>query len=135
MPRKSRWLLPLINCDPHPFYDNFKHERIMSLLNRYILNKKGRPVVEPNLLEWAAWMETGARIVAQDHVGKLRVSTIFLGLDHNFSMIGAPILWETAVLGRRKVLELARCGGSREQAEAQHAAMVAKVRQRAKQPR
>lgn len=107
---------------------NLKHKNL-----RYILNKRGKPTVEPNLLKWAAWMETGERIVAQDYVGKTKVSTIFLGLDHNFSMAGGPILWETAVMGHKKILEMARCGGSREQAEAQHRELLIKYRQKARQ--
>lgn len=32
-------------------------------------------------------------------VGELRVSTVFLGLDHNFTGKGPPILFETMVFG------------------------------------
>lgn len=35
-------------------------------------------------------------IVAQEHVGKVWVSTVFLGLDHSFGQ-GDPILFETMV--------------------------------------
>jgi hypothetical protein len=53
-----------------------------------------------DLLIWADWMgRFGNRIVKQEEVGKLRVSTVFLGLDHNFAMEGEPILFETMIFG------------------------------------
>jgi hypothetical protein len=53
------------------------------------------------LLEWAAWFEHfKKRIVRQvriKHRGRWYfVSTVFLGLDHNFGG-GVPILWETMI--------------------------------------
>ena len=52
-------------------------------------------------MEWAAWYETacltGDRHVALDFIAGIRVSTVFLGIDHNFSMSGRPILFETMV--------------------------------------
>ena len=54
-----------------------------------------------DMMEWAAWYETacltGDRHVALDFIAGIRVSTVFLGIDHNFSMSGRPILFETAV--------------------------------------
>lgn len=40
-----------------------------------------------------------SRIVAKDEVGKYHVSTVFLGLDHNYSRIGEPIVFETMIFG------------------------------------
>ena len=51
-----------------------------------------------NLLEWAKSFETTDRRVALDHVGEVEVSTVFLGLDHNF-FVGDPILFETMIFG------------------------------------
>jgi hypothetical protein len=93
---------------------------------RYILTPEGNPVAEPDLLRWAAWYETAQRKVADTRVGEVRISTVFLGLDHQFDE-GTPILWETMVFGGTLNEEQDRCGGSREQAEAMHAAMVARV--------
>ena len=70
--------------------------------DKYILNEAGEPERCNNLLRWAMWMETAdqARCVAVDEVGEsIRVSTVFLGLDHNFGFGGAPILYETMVFG------------------------------------
>ena len=46
-------------------------------------------------------METADRHVAQTTLGKVRVSTIFLGLDHSFiyGKKHKPILFETMIFG------------------------------------
>ena len=96
------------------------------MTDRYIL-VDGEPVKEPRLFVWAQWMESGDRAVARTEVGESVVSTVFLGLDHNFFGHGAPILFETLVLTgpndgegeRYSTLEEARLG---------HERMVARVR-------
>jgi hypothetical protein len=93
----------------------------------YILNVQGTPVLEPDLMAWGLWMGCKERIVSRDTVNDSSVSTVFLGLDHNYGA-GPPILWETMVFGGPLDQEQDRCSGSREQAEAMHAKMVAKVR-------
>jgi hypothetical protein len=60
------------------------------------------PLEIEDLLEWARWMEFehAKRHVALDYVTpEIRVSTVFLGLDHDFSFAGPPILFETMVFG------------------------------------
>lgn len=49
-------------------------------------------------MEWAHWFETADRHVARDKIGRVSVSTVFLGLDHSFGG-GTPILWETMIFG------------------------------------
>jgi len=100
---------------------------------RYLLNSAGEPVAEPDLLTWATALEKGDRIVKQEHIGPFWISTVFLGLDHNWGD-GPPILWETMVFlkdheGIRygEDIDMDRCSGSREQALAMHAAMVEHV--------
>ena len=65
--------------------------------DKYIL--KGKKVVEcHDLLEWGKWFGTANRIVKQDNLKNgLFVSTVFLGLNHNFLSKGKPILFETMV--------------------------------------
>lgn len=41
----------------------------------------------------------GERGVVRNEIGKVTVSTVFLGLDHNFQGVGPPVLWETMVFG------------------------------------
>ena len=71
--------------------------------NRYIL-VDNKPVLETDLLKWAAWFEgrVERRIVQQHRFYGYPfrlVSTVFLGLDHNFFSEGPPILWETMIFG------------------------------------
>jgi hypothetical protein len=95
---------------------------------KYILDERGEPKIELDLHEWAAWFETGERRIAQtiSADGSVRVSTVFLGLDHNWTG-DFPVLWETMVFGGALDQEQERCGGSREQAEAMHTKMVERV--------
>jgi hypothetical protein len=53
------------------------------------------PVPCPDILRWAAWMATADRHVALSIQDDVRVSTVFLGLDHNLSDHGPPVLFET----------------------------------------
>ncbi len=67
-------------------------------MKKYILNNNGEPIEETDLLAWAEWFVTADRYIACDKIGKVRVSTVFLGLDHSFSMENHnPILFETMI--------------------------------------
>ncbi len=69
-------------------------------MKKYILNDNGEPIEEPDLLIWGKWLETADRHIACDEIGKVRISTVFLGLDHSFCMENhKPILFETMVFG------------------------------------
>ena len=55
-------------------------------------------VDESDLLIWADWMKTFQnRVVRQDRTEGFLISTMFLGMDHNWSGQGAPVLFETMV--------------------------------------
>lgn len=59
-----------------------------------------REPVKCTLLEWGKWLETDERIVeGTDLEGDVRVSTVFLGIDHNFHGTGRPLLFETMIFG------------------------------------
>lgn len=66
---------------------------------RYILDADGNPQPEPNLVKWAKWYGKYKRQIAQDYVGKVHISTIFLALDQSFPFFSPqrPILWETMI--------------------------------------
>jgi len=99
------------------------------VLRHFILNDDGVPVVENDLVKWAIWFEENGqtrRRVGRDRIGPAEVSTVFLGLDHSFGR-GSPVLWETMVFGGKLDRDQDRCAGNREQAEAMHAAMIARV--------
>lgn len=98
-------------------------------MGKYVLDERGEPKLCQDLHTWAHWYEKAfkerAVQVALTFMGgkKIRVSTVFLSLDHGFN--STPILWETAVFGDKRFVEnMDRCGGSREQALAMHDRMV-----------
>ncbi len=67
--------------------------------DKYILD--GTTPRQVDLMTWAKWSEDDSkRIVQQDTLPDgVKVSTVFLGLDHSFGMGGPPILWETMIFG------------------------------------
>lgn len=123
-----------------------------SFNGRYILDGH-TAVPEPDLLLWGRWFEEHCkeRIVKQENVGDVWISTVFLALDHGFffstTKYVPPVLFETMVFPRDRLrwllrclrflgvrwrmrrkesmreLALARCS-TWDEAEAQHAAMV-----------
>ena len=60
---------------------------------------KGKPKDEPNVSLWAKWFEAATRVVEQTTIEEVLVSTVFLGLNYNFSGKGPPVLWETIIFG------------------------------------
>lgn len=95
----------------------------------YILDDEGNPK-QAELIEWAAWFETCERIVEQTKLPiGITVSTVFLGIDHNWSG-GTPVLWETMIFGGpysqgyKKYQMYQMRYSSREQAEKGHARAV-----------
>lgn len=71
---------------------------------RYILDSDGTPVPCEDLITWGTWMSTPeVRKVALDQLTingeAVKVSTVFLGLDHNYYGQGEPILYETMIFG------------------------------------
>lgn len=100
--------------------------------DKYVLDDAGNPKPCDDVLEWGRWFETADRSVAKDDAVDVRVSTVFLGLDHRFGD-GPPVLYETmvfaegrtsawddyqeryataaeAALGHRRVVEAVRAG-------------------------
>lgn len=67
---------------------------------KYILDEHGNPVPCDDVITWAKWFEQkDSRRVAETDVNGVRVSTVFLGIDHDFGDMGAPVLWETMIFG------------------------------------
>lgn len=96
----------------------------------YIVNDSGEPI-PAKFSVWAVWFERypRKRVVKQEWICNVRISTIFLGLDHAWGG-GPPVLWETMTFSNRKDFdqEQRRCAGCREQALAMHATMCDEVR-------
>ncbi len=63
----------------------------------YIL--EGKEIVECNdILKWGKWFQDADRHVAKTEKDDIRVSTVFLGIDHSFGE-GKPLLFETMIFG------------------------------------
>ena len=93
--------------------------------DHYILD--GHEVVKADdLMSWAKWLETSRDEcrVASTGIGDVRVSTVFLGLDHQYGD-GPPLLFETMVFAPNECY-CERCS-TWEQAEAEHEKAVAWV--------
>ena len=88
------------------------------------------PILEPNIYLWGPLFEDAEkRKVGRDEIGDAVVSTMFLGMDHNMSGAGPPVLFETMIFwdGHELDEEQERyC--TWEEAEAGHARWVAAVR-------
>lgn len=64
----------------------------------YILD--GQKVVGTNdLYKWANWFESSDRQVDRTRIDDKMVSTVFLGIDHNFWIGGRLLIFETMVFG------------------------------------
>ena len=65
--------------------------------DNYILDGH-TPVKCSDLIKWAEWFGTANRKVANTEKNNIRVSTIFLGMDHAWGN-SQPILFETMIFG------------------------------------
>ncbi len=87
-----------------------------------------RTPVPTGLMDWALWYETADRHVAVTEVAPgIRVSTVFLGLDHSFG-VGPPLLFETMVFNDYGDNGRQERYSTWEEAEAGHARIVEEQR-------
>lgn len=73
--------------------------------DKYILDENGEPQLCEDTITWAKWYESRrdpsntAWIVGKTEIAEgIRVSTVFIALDHNWGD-GPPLLFETMVFG------------------------------------
>lgn len=97
-------------------------------IGRYILD--GHKVIEePDRLTWARWIATYRPRVSCTYFGPgVKVSTVFLGLDHRFLEPGPPLVFETLVFGGQHDGYMTRASTWDEALE-QHAAACELVKQ------
>lgn len=93
------------------------------MTGKYIL--EGKKAVPADLMTWAAWFEKADRRVAFTTIGFSSVSTVFLGLDHQWGD-GPPLLFETLVTGGPMSDDMERYSTWQE-AEAGHREIVERV--------
>ena len=102
-------------------------KKLRGMGGKYILDENGNPKLEKDLLKWGHWLDTADRKVARTNIGKIIISTVFLGLDHRFIGNGKPILYETMVFGGKLDRKMKQyC--TKEEAIKGHNAMVKQVR-------
>lgn len=77
-------------------------------LNRYYILEGTEPVACDDLFIWGKAFGKFNRRVKRTVIGEICVSTVFLGLDHNFSDEGEPILFETMIFDNRKLKKAAQ---------------------------
>ena len=77
-------------------------------MKTYILNDQHEPVPTDDARVWGEWMEKGNRQVARTEIDGVSVSTVFLGLDHQWGE-GRPILFETMIFGGKHNEYQRRC--------------------------
>lgn len=66
----------------------------------YKLDKDHNIIGAIDIHDWGKFFESSDRIVKQENLPNgLRISTVFLGIDHNFSDEGPPVLFETMIFG------------------------------------
>lgn len=81
-----------------------KTEKTLTMSNNYILIGK-TPKKSTNVTDWGNWFQNNGKncIVGNDTVNGVLVSTVFLGIDHNFNPRATgnsePILFETMIFG------------------------------------
>lgn len=66
----------------------------------YILDENNKPL-ESTIIKYVEWEEANPekRAVKQEDFGNIRISTVFLGLDHSWRDDRGPLLWETMIFG------------------------------------
>ncbi|KKN75895.1 hypothetical protein LCGC14_0376030 [marine sediment metagenome] len=95
--------------------------------DKYILDENHQLIECDDLMKWANWFENAKRRVAKTTLANdVMVSTVFLGLDHNFGK-GTPILFETMIFGGEFDQEMDRYS-TWDEAEKGHEKMVAKAK-------
>jgi hypothetical protein len=87
---------------------------------KYIL--RGREPVEVfDLMEWASAFGRDNRIVRQSRIGRAFISTVFLGIDHNFSCYRSrPVLFETMIFDEPLLPDYQTRCSTWDEAEADH---------------
>lgn len=62
------------------------------------LARNAQPLPAFDAADWAQWLERNreGRRVALTEIRGVRISTVFLGLDHSWDQ-GPPVLWETMI--------------------------------------
>lgn len=73
----------------------------------YILDGNNNSIRAKTIMEWGAFMGTFSnRIVKQETIKTIKISTVFLGANYNFTGADPPILFETMIFTGNKKCSL-----------------------------
>lgn len=99
----------------------------------YKLAEDGRTPVKVTFMEFLDWQVANQDLLQVRHsqIGNYDVSTVFLGLNHNWRREGPPVLWETMVFGGRLDARMQSRYTSYEDALKGHEAILAAIRKAA----
>lgn len=132
----EEWKIRDLRRDLAPAFREFGKARIRYAVLRErevveITSISGRAIDE--VKQWAEMFESSERIVEQTMVNRYWISTVFLGLNHNWDDDGPPLWFETMVFeelssGKTKSDRFCRRYTTWAEAEAGHAAMVEIIR-------
>ena len=99
------------------------------MIDYFILNEDKTVTSVGNATEWAAFLESdsdGRRVDRTEVTDDIEVSTVFLGLNHQFGD-GPPLLFETLVFGGKLDGEMCRYS-TWDQAVSGHLRVVERVK-------
>lgn len=92
----------------------------------YILDGHEPLHFDGGLVAWTIWMAEHDTVVANDTIGDVRVSTVFIGMDQTLGRKPKPIVFETMIFGGEDHYQV-RCA-TWDEAVAEHAVALARVR-------
>ena len=92
----------------------------------YYILENGVPKPVDSIQEWGQWWEKTDRTVAKTRIGKVLVSTVFLGLNPQWED-ALPLLFETLVFGGSLDGEMERYS-TLDEAKIGHETMVKRVK-------
>lgn len=96
-------------------------------MDMWILGRDGEPSRTDDIEVWTGFMKDSYLLKREAVDDETEVSTVFLGMDHNFVGNGPPILWETLVFGGHLDGEMDRYTSEADALNG-HDAMLARVR-------
>lgn len=74
-------------------------DKLFARMGHYTLDENDLPVLCGNRQQWSDWMQTANIHFGDTQIGEVRVSTVFLGINHDWLRKGKPVLFETLVFG------------------------------------
>lgn len=73
-------------------------------MNHYILQDK-KAILEENLAAWEHWFNNNPKTLKFDKIGNVNISTVFFGIDHDFSG-KKPVLFETVISDGKEIKQI-----------------------------